>query len=152
MEKGKGRPDPPAVAEKTVGQAIAKARSLYPNHSLIAGGKSFGGRMTSNLISKMSAPDLKGLVFFGFPLHPAGKPSTERAAHLKQVTLPMLFLQGTRDALAELDLIKETTDELKPAQLILFEGADHSFAVGKKDIVPDLVASVRKWVDALNGQ
>jgi predicted alpha/beta-hydrolase family hydrolase len=150
MEKGKGRPDPPAIAEKTVEQVILKAKELFPETNLIAGGKSFGGRMTSNRVSKAAITSLKGLVFFGFPLHPAGKPSTDRATHLKQVAIPMLFLQGTRDALAELDLIKQTTKALKPAQLILFEGADHSFAVGKKDIIPDLVAATRQWVDEIN--
>jgi uncharacterized protein len=152
MEKKKGRPDPPAIAEKTVEQAIVKAKELFPNTTLIAGGKSFGGRMTSNLVSKASIPGLKGLVFFGFPLHPAGKPSTDRAVHLKQVTIAMLFLQGTRDALAELDLIKQTTTALDRAQLVLFEGADHSFAVGKKEIIPDLVAATRKWVDEISRQ
>jgi uncharacterized protein len=150
MEKGKGRPDPPAIAEKTVEKAIAKAKALYPTTNLIAGGKSFGGRMTSNYVSKMAVPDLKGLVFFGFPLHPAGKPSTDRATHLKQVNIPMLFLQGTRDALAELELIKQTTSSLELAHLILFDGADHSFAVGKKDVVPNLAAAVRKWIDDLD--
>jgi uncharacterized protein len=152
MEKGKGRPDPPAIAEKTVGQAIVKAKELFPNTILIAGGKSFGGRMTSNLISKNPIAGVRGLVFFGFPLHPAGKPSTDRAVHLKQVTVPMLFLQGTRDTLAELDLIRQTTKALKPAQLVLFDGADHSFAVGKRDIIPDLAAVTRKWVAEISGQ
>lgn len=149
MEKGKGRPDPPAIAEKTVQRAIIKASELYPKTRLIAGGKSFGGRMTSNLVSKTTIPDLKGLVFFGFPLHPAGKPSTDRAAHLKNVNIPMLFLQGTRDALAELDLIKQTTQSLPAAELILFQGADHSFAVGKKDLIPELVAATRTWINSL---
>ena len=97
MEKGRRIPDPPAIATKAVGAAIRTAYELYPNLPLIAGGKSFGGRMSSEYAAQESLPYLKGLVFFGFPLHPDGKPSTARAQHLQRVKIPMLFLQGSRD-------------------------------------------------------
>lgn len=146
MENKKGRPDPAPVAEKTIELAIAKARELFPAVRLFAGGKSFGGRMTSNLLSKRPL-EIKGIVFYGFPLHAPGKPSTDRAAHLKDVKVPMLFLQGTRDALAALDLIKEVTSSLSMATLEIFEGADHSFAAGKKDVMTDLIARSKAWID-----
>lgn len=144
-ENKKGRPDPGPVAEKTIEVAIAKAREMFPKVQLFAGGKSFGGRMTSNLLSKRPL-EVKGVVFFGFPLHAPGKPSTDRAAHLKDVKVPMLFLQGTRDALAALDLIKEVTSALPTATLEIFEGADHSFAAGKKDVMADLIARSKDWI------
>jgi uncharacterized protein len=146
MENKKGRPDPAPVAEKTVEAAIAKARELFPSVPLFAGGKSFGGRMTSNLLSKRQL-EIKGIVFYGFPLHAPGKPSTDRAAHLKDVKVPMLFLQGTRDALAALDLIKEVSSSLPLATLEIFEGSDHSFAAGKKDVMTDLITRSKAWID-----
>ncbi|HEY0652045.1 MAG TPA: alpha/beta family hydrolase [Chryseosolibacter sp.] len=145
MENKKGRPDVPAVAEKTIESAIALAHEAFPKVSLFAGGKSFGGRMTSNLLSKRQI-DVKGIVFYGFPLHAPGKPSTDRAAHLKDVKVPMLFLQGTRDTLASLELIEKVTSSLPRATLEIFEGADHSFAAGKKDVMSDLVARSRAWI------
>lgn len=149
MEKGKGRPDVPAVAEKTVEAAIEKAKSLFPHVHLFAGGKSFGGRMTSQRVSKEPISGLKGIIFFGFPLHAVGKPSSDRAAHLKAVTIPMLFLQGTRDALADLTLITDVTSGLPTSTLALFEGADHSFAAGKKEMIPQLVETTLKWLNTL---
>jgi uncharacterized protein len=149
MEKGKGRPDPPAIAEKTVQRAIEHTSLLYPAVRLIAGGKSFGGRMTSGFVARNGAGSLKGIVFYGFPLHPAGKPSTERAVHLKDITVPLLFLQGTRDSLATLDLIRQVTQPLHAARLVLFEGADHSFSIGKREIIPELVTATRLWTDTL---
>ena len=146
MENKKGRPDVPAVAEKTIEAAIAKARELFPTVRLFAGGKSFGGRMTSNLLSKRSQ-DISGLVFYGFPLHAPGKPSKDRAAHLTDVKVPMLFLQGTRDALANLQLITEVTSELPLATMKIFEGADHSFAAGKKDVMGELVEQSKIWMN-----
>jgi uncharacterized protein len=149
MEKGKGRPDSPAIAEKTVEVAIEKANALFPNIHLFAGGKSFGGRMTSQRISKQPISYLKGIVFYGFPLHAPGKPSMDRAGHLKSVTIPMLFLQGTRDALAELTLITEVTSGLTTSTLTLFEGADHSFIAGKKEMITELASRTSAWVDQL---
>jgi uncharacterized protein len=147
MEKKKGRPDPGPVAEKTIETAISRAVEMFPTVRLFAGGKSFGGRMTSNLLSKKLLP-IKGIVFYGFPLHPPGKPSTDRAEHLKTVRSPMLFLQGTRDTLADLALITQVTSALPLATLTIFEGADHSFAIGKKDALDELVAASSKWMTA----
>jgi uncharacterized protein len=146
MENKKGRPDVPAVAEKTIEAAISKARELFPTTRLFAGGKSFGGRMTSNLLSKRSQ-DVSGLVFYGFPLHAPGKPSKDRAVHLTDVKVPMLFLQGTRDALANLELITEVTSQLPLATIKILEGADHSFAAGKKDVMSELVEASKAWMN-----
>ena len=132
MEKGSKRPDPPAIAHAAVRAAVAAAAEHCAGVPLIAGGKSFGGRMTSQAQAKAPLAGVKGLAFFGFPLHAAGKPSSDRAAHLSDVKIPMLFLQGTRDALAELDLLKPVVKGLgKRATLHLTEGADHSFHVLK---------------------
>jgi uncharacterized protein len=146
MEKKKGRPDPPAIAEKAVSSAVEKASQLFTDVPLFAGGKSFGGRMTSQWASKNSPGTVRGLIFFGFPLHAPGKPSTERAAHLYSVSLPMLFLQGTRDALANAALIGEVTSKLPTASLKMFEGADHSFAAGKRDMITELANSTSQWI------
>lgn len=146
MENKKGRPDVPAVAEKTIEAAISKALELFPTTRLFAGGKSFGGRMTSNLLSKRSQ-DVSGLVFYGFPLHAPGKPSKDRAVHLTDVKVPMLFLQGTRDALANLELITEVTSQLPLATIKILEGADHSFAAGKKDVMSELVEASKAWMN-----
>lgn len=145
MEKKKGRPDVPAVAEKTIESAIAKAQELFPSATIYSGGKSFGGRMTSNLLSKRPLP-VKGIVFFGFPLHAPGKPSKDRAEHLKTVKVPMLFLQGTRDSLADLTLIREVTSQLPLATLEIIEGADHSFAIGKRDAMDEIVTLSHSWM------
>lgn len=147
MEKKKGRPDIPAVAEKTIEAAVQKAHEKFPTVRIFAGGKSFGGRMTSHVMAKLKA-DVQGIVFYGFPLHAPGKQSKDRAAHLKDVKVPMLFLQGTRDALADLQLITEVAEELPRATLKIFEGADHSFAAGKKDLMPELVERSKTWMDA----
>ncbi|MGB9172670.1 MAG: alpha/beta family hydrolase [Bradyrhizobium sp.] len=130
VEKGSKRPDPPAVAQATVRAAAAKAAQIFPDLSLIAGGKSFGGRMTSQAQAAAPLPGVRGLAFVGFPLHPAGKPSTDRADHLAKVNIPMLFLQGSRDTLAEVALIEPVVKRLGPrAMLHLVDGADHSFHV-----------------------
>jgi predicted alpha/beta-hydrolase family hydrolase len=136
MEQGSKRPDPPALCHATIRAAVTKAGEL--KLPLIAGGRSFGGRMTSQAQAKSALPGVRGLAFLGFPLHPAGRPSDDRAEHLFDVKIPMLFLQGTRDALAELSLLRPLVDRLgKHATLTLFEGADHSFHVpaktGRKD-------------------
>lgn len=133
MEKGAKRPDPPPLAHAVVRVAVAEAGRRAPSLKLFAGGKSFGGRMTSQAQAAGPLPGVHGLVFFAFPLHPAGKPSDARAAHLADVALPMLFLQGERDALAELELLKPVVAALAPrAKLALFENADHSFHVPAK--------------------
>jgi predicted alpha/beta-hydrolase family hydrolase len=130
MEKGTKRPDPPAVAHAAVRAAVAEAARAFPGLPLIAGGKSFGGRMTSQAQAKTPLAGVVGLAFFGFPLHAAGKPSADRADHLADVKIPMLFLQGTNDKLAELSLFKPVVEGLGArARLHLVEGADHSFHV-----------------------
>jgi len=130
MEQGSKRPDSPAVAHAAVRAAVAEAAQHMPGVPLFAGGKSYGGRMSTQAQAAEPLPGVKGLVLLGFPLHPAGKPSTERAAHLAGVKLPMLFLQGTRDGLADLDLITQTTASLgNKANLHIVEGADHAFHV-----------------------
>lgn len=146
MEKGSRRPDPPAVAEKTVAMVMEQAHQLYPKLPLFAGGKSFGGRMTSQRVAKECPDYLNGIVFIGFPLHAIGNPGIERAAHLKEVNVPMLFLQGTKDKLADIVLIKKVVKGLKRGTLKQFEGADHSFKVSKQNILPDLVASAVDWM------
>lgn len=152
MEKGGKRPDPPPLAQAAVRAAVAEARRLAPDLPLFAGGRSFGGRMTSQAEAK--APlGIAGLIFFAFPLHLAGKPATERADHLKDVKVPMLFLSGTRDSLAELDLLKPTVKSLgRRATLHLADDADHSFHVpartGKKDadVLADLLDTAAAWM------
>jgi predicted alpha/beta-hydrolase family hydrolase len=138
MEGGGKRPDPPKVAHAAVRAAVAEARRQLPDVPLIAGGKSFGGRMTSQAQALAPLEGVTGLAFFGFPLHPAKRPSQERAAHLADVTIPMLFLQGTRDALADLGELEPVCAALgSRATLKLFAEADHSFHVpartGRKD-------------------
>lgn len=146
MEKGSRRPDPPAVAEKTVIMVLEFAHKKYPKLPLFAGGKSFGGRMTSQRVSKECPAFLQGIVFFGFPLHAIGKPGMERATHLNAIEIPMLFLQGTKDKLADIGLIKTVTKKLKTATLEQFEGADHSFKVSKQNIIPDLASMASEWM------
>lgn len=153
MEKGGKRPDPPPVAHAAVRAATAEARRRAPDLPLFAGGRSFGGRMTSQAQAKAPLGGVRGLVFFAFPLHPAGKPSMERAAHLADVKIPMLFLQGTNDALADLDLLRRTVSELGArASLHLADDADHSFHVparsGRKDpeVLADVLATAAGWM------
>lgn len=147
MESGKKRPDLPATAHKTVASVLVHAHTNFPDTPLFAGGKSFGGRMTSQYVAKNPPSFLKGIVFYGFPLHPAGNPSVERAEHLNQIKLPMLFLQGTRDALAELTLIESVCKQLSTATLIKLEGADHAFKVARKNILPELATHTESWMD-----
>jgi predicted alpha/beta-hydrolase family hydrolase len=130
MEKGSRRPDPPRTAHAAVRAAAAEAVRLAPDLPLFAGGRSFGGRMTSQAQAEEPLPGVRGLAFLGFPLHPAGKPGIERAGHLARVQIPMLFVSGERDALAELDLLEPVVAKLGPrATLHLVEGADHSLRV-----------------------
>jgi predicted alpha/beta-hydrolase family hydrolase len=149
MEKKMKRPDPPAIAEKTIEVLINHVHGLFPDLHFFAGGKSFGGRMTSQRLSKECPPFVKGVVFYGFPLHAPGKPSMDRADHLKNVSIPMLFLQGTRDALADMALMEKTCSTLPSAKLVKFEGADHSFKVSKAVIIPSLVDETIKWMKTL---
>jgi hypothetical protein len=145
-ENRKKRPDPAPVAEATVRAVIDYTHETYPETSVFAGGKSFGGRMTSQLLSKACPPYIKGVVFFGFPLHAPGNPSTERAAHLRELNVPLLFLQGTRDALAEWPLIAKVASGLKNATLIKFEGADHGFRKSKSYLTEELAVKAGEWI------
>jgi predicted alpha/beta-hydrolase family hydrolase len=145
-ENKKGRPDTPAVAHQTIEAAINKAHDLFPDLPLFASGKSFGGRMSSQYLATHADAAVKGIVFYGFPLHAAGKPSIDRAEHLKDIKVPMLFLQGTKDTLAQWDLIEEVCGSLKKAKLVKLEGADHSFKAGKQDTMGMLVKATGEWV------
>ena len=156
MEKGSKRPDPPPVAHAAVRAAVAEAAKRCAGLPLFAGGKSFGGRMTSQAQAKAPLDGVKGLAFFGFPLHPAGKPSAERAKHLADVKLPMLFLQGRRDALAELDLLRPVVKGLgRNATLHLAEGADHSFHVLKssgrndREVLAEILDAFAAWAEGI---
>src|SRR5205085_2538711 len=158
MENRSKRPDPPALAQATVRAAAATAAQRLATLPLLAGGKSFGGRMTSQAQAALPLPGVRGLVFFGFPLHPAGKPSDERAKHLSDIAVPMLFLQGTNDKLAELSLLRPVVERLgMRASLCTFEDADHSFHVpartGRKDadVRRDLADAVAEWIGRLPG-
>ena len=154
MERGANRPDPPQLAQATIRAAVAAAVALLPEHFLIAGGKSFGGRMTSQAEARAPLQGVHGLAFLGFPLHPAGRPSQDRGAHLIDVQIPMLFLQGARDTLASLDEIKPLCDKLgQRATLKLFADADHSFHVpartGRKDaeVLSEVIDTFIAWLD-----
>jgi predicted alpha/beta-hydrolase family hydrolase len=155
MQQGSRRPDSPAVAHAAVRAAVAQASQLLPGVPLFAGGKSFGARMSSQAQALDPLPGVRGLVFVGFPLHPAGKPGITRAEHLQQVQLPMLFLQGTRDALAELKLLRPVVQQLgKRATLHTIEHADHAFHVpvrsGRRDgdVLDELAATSTDWMRA----
>jgi predicted alpha/beta-hydrolase family hydrolase len=156
MEKGTRRPDPPAIAQATVRAAVAEAARHCPGLPLIAGGKSFGGRMTSQAQAAAPLTGVRGLAFLGFPLHATGKPSSERAAHLADVHIPMLFLQGTRDSLADVKLIEDVVSRLGPsATLHLVQGADHSFHVlarsGRNDgdVMREILDTFASWAGAI---
>lgn len=156
MEKGSKRPDPPAIAQATVRAAVAEAGRCCPGLLLIAGGKSFGGRMTSQAQATAPLAGVRGLAFLGFPLHPAGKPSSDRASHLADVHVPMLFMQGTRDSLAEVGLIEPVVRGLGPsATLHLVDGADHSFHVlarsgrNGRDVMNEILDAFSAWIDAI---
>jgi uncharacterized protein len=156
MEQGGRRPDPPKLAHATVRAAVAEAARRLSKVPLIAGGKSFGGRMTSQAQAAAPLAGVRGLVFLGFPLHPAGRPSADRGNHLSDVQVPMLFLQGTRDTLAALDQLKPLCEALgKRATLKLFQDADHSFHVpartGRKDpqVRSEMLDALAEWIDAV---
>ena len=152
MEQRARRPDPPAVAAAAARAAVMEAARAAPGLPLLAGGKSFGGRMTSTAQAGEPLPGVRGLVFLGFPLHPPGRPGNERAEHLTQVQIPMLFLQGTRDDFADLKLLRPVIKRLgKRATLHLVEGGDHSFKVLKRsgrseaDLMTELVGAIVEW-------
>ncbi|HKR36209.1 MAG TPA: alpha/beta family hydrolase, partial [Steroidobacteraceae bacterium] len=156
MESGSRRPDPPALCHATVRAAVAAAARLAPGLPLVAGGRSFGGRMTSQAQALAPLPGVTGLAFLAFPLHPAGRPSQERADHLSDVNIPMLFLQGTRDELATLELLQPVVQRLGArATLKLLQDADHSFHVrassGRRDpdVRQELVLAMVDWIAGL---
>src|SRR5436309_6286981 len=156
MEQRARRPDPPAVAAAAVRAAVMEAARAAPGLPLVAGGKSFGGRMTSTAQAGEPLPGVRGLVFLGFPLHPPGRPGNERAEHLTQVQIPMLFLQGTRDDFADLKLLRPVIKRLgKRATLHLVEGGDHSFKVLKKSgrtdaqVMDELAEQIGRFVERL---
>lgn len=156
MERGAKRPDPPALAHAAVRAAVDAAARLAPGLPLIAGGKSFGGRMSSQAQAAMPLPGVRGVAFFGFPLHPAGKPATDRAAHLAEVGVPMLFLQGTQDELAQPELLRGVVAPLGArATLVWLDGADHAFHVparsGRKDaqVLDEALDAFAAWADRI---
>ena len=156
IEKGSRRPDPPAIAQAAVRAAVAEAGRTCPGMPLIAGGKSFGGRMTSQAQAITPLVSVRGLAFLGFPLHPAGKPSGDRAKHLAGVHVPMLFMQGTRDSLAESTLLESVVNSLGPsASLHLVREADHSFHVlarsGRNDreVMKEILDTLSTWIGAV---
>jgi predicted alpha/beta-hydrolase family hydrolase len=157
MERGEKRMDAPPLCHATVRAAVAAAAQLIPEVPLIAGGKSFGGRMTSQAQAVNPLPGVRGLAFFGFPLHPPDKPSIDRAAHLYKVKIPMLFLQGTRDNLADLTLLRPLVGELENlATLKVLEGADHSFHVLKRsgrtdeEVKAEMLDAFTVWAETLS--
>ena len=156
MEAGRRPPNPAPVLEKTVRSAVSEAGRLAPDLPLFAGGKSMGGRMTSRAAASVPLPAVRGLAFFGFPLHPSGRDSSERGAHLADVGTPMLFLQGTRDKLANLELLRPLVDAAKPRPTLhVVEGADHGFHVLKRsgrtddEVLDELCDAFAEWVSPL---
>lgn len=159
MEEGSKRPDTPALAHATVRAAVGEASRIVPGLPLFAGGKSFGGRMTSQTQAESPLPVVRGLVFLGFPLHPPGKPSDERAKHLSDVQIPMLFLQGSRDEFASLDLLQPVVNRLgSRATLKLFAEADHSFHAPKRagrtdaETRTEMLDAMANWIDSVLSQ
>ena len=154
MEKRIKRPDTEAVLTETVRAAVAAARKLVGDLPLFAGGKSMGGRMTSLAAAKKPLDGVRGLIYFGFPLHAMGKPGAERGAHLGEIKLPMLFLQGSRDGLADLKLLKPLCKKLgKNVELFVIEGGDHSFHMLKsakrsdEEVMTDAVMKASAWME-----
>ena len=154
IEQGRRTPTSPAISEATVRAAVEKARSISPVDKLIVGGKSYGGRMSSQTQSKEPLPGVSGLVFFGFPLHAPGKPGNSRGEHLKNINIPMLFLQGSRDKLADLNLLRPLLETVgNNATLKVIEGADHSFKMLKSaaktsdQVQKELAILTREWLE-----
>jgi uncharacterized protein len=159
MERGSRRPDPPRLAQATVRAALTATHRLLPALPLFAGGKSFGGRMTSQAQAESPLPGVHGLVFLGFPLHPPGRPSEERGKHLLDVQVPMLFLQGTRDDFASLSLLEPLIERLgRRATLALVADADHSFRVpartGRKneEVFTEMLETLVAWMESVDGR
>lgn len=146
-ENKKGRPDTPAVAHQTIEAAILKAQKLFPKLPLFVAGKSFGGRMTSQYLAASPNDKIKGIIFYGFPLHAPGKPSVERAEHLKDLKTSMLFLQGSKDEFATWKLIEKVTASLSFAELVRIEGANHGFKAGKQDVIGLLTTITQNWIE-----
>ncbi len=158
MEQGRRAPDPARVLIQSVRSAVSEAARLWPDLPLLAGGKSMGGRMTSTAAAGDALPGVLGLAFFGFPLHAAGRPSAERGAHLADVSLPMLFLQGTRDTLADLGLLEPLVRKLRPTPTLhTVEGADHGFHVLKRsgrtdeEVLEELLQAFVEWAGPVSG-
>lgn len=156
MEQGRKGPNPLPILMRTVRSAVPVAREVADDLPLLAGGKSLGGRMTSNAAAREALPGVNGIVFLGFPLHAPGKPASERGAHLAEVTVPMLFLQGTRDKLADLKLLRPLCEKLRDrATLHIVEGADHGFQVLKRSgrtdeqVLEELGQTVSAWASRL---
>lgn len=154
MEEGGKRPDRPEVAQQAVRAAVTEVNARLASLPVFAGGKSFGGRMTTQAQAVSPLPKVRGLILVGFPLHPTGKPSLERAAHLSEIAVPMLFLQGTRDSLAELQLMREALGGARaPTNLYVVEGADHAFHVlarsGRKDsdVLAEIADQIAIWIE-----
>ncbi len=154
MEQGKRPPDRAEILQKTVRRAVETAREHAPDLSIVAGGKSMGGRMTSQAYAHASIPGVRGLIFVGFPLHPAKKPSLKRGKHLHNLSIPMIFIQGTRDTLADMNLITSTCNSLGPhAHLHVVDGADHAFHVLKRsgrtnrEVQSEIGHAISKWID-----
>jgi predicted alpha/beta-hydrolase family hydrolase len=149
MEAGKKRPDNPPVAHETIDAALKVAIKQAGNLPVFLSGKSFGGRMSSQYLSEHPVATVKGIIFFCFPLHAPGKPGIERAEHLKKINHPMLFLSGTRDEFARMDLLKKVLKKIPSATLDKMEGANHAFKVaGRKDTLDVLAEKVYRWIDA----
>lgn len=153
LEAGSKRPDRPTIAHATVRAAVAAATDATENLPLFAGGKSFGGRMTSQEQARAPLPGIRGLFFLGFPLHPAHQPATERAQHLRDVHVPMIFVQGSRDALADMKLMKSVVDDLgSMSTLYEIAGGDHAMHVPKRsgrsdvEVLDDALDAVAKWM------
>jgi uncharacterized protein len=158
MEQGKHRPDKPEVAHQTIKAAYQEAIKNHGGLSIFLGGKSYGGRMSSQAVANKLIEKVSGVVFYGFPLHAAGKPSVERGDHLFHVNVPMLFCQGSRDKLAEIGLIKELTEKIgDKAEIYIVEEGDHSFnvqrslGVSQNEVIRGLTRKTREWIDRLKG-
>jgi len=155
MEQGRRRPDPASVCAEATRAAVRTAAEQAPDLPLFAGGKSFGGRMASGAQADEALPGVRGLLFLGFPLHPAGRPGTARARHLESIAVPMLFLQGTRDRLATSDLLRDVLERLPGATLHEVEGADHGFSVLKRSgrtgdaVLDELADTTASWIAGL---
>lgn len=149
IERRSRRPDRLEVCLNTIGAVVEKTSDLFPGLPMVVAGKSFGGRMSSHLLSSRTYTNVSAIIFYGFPLHPVSDPGIARAEHLKLIRLPMLFLQGSKDDLARIDLIEQVCGELRTASLEVIPGANHSFRIGKKESIVDLAKKSGDWLQAL---